>query len=295
MADPFRIDGPAVVSFSGGRTSGLLLRRVLDAGLQPDVHVLFANTGKEREETLAFVDECARRWRAPIVWLERHDLTRLLARRATEAAHAGFAAVARDLHRRAARRVGFETASRLGEPFDALIAESRFLPNPVTRFCTTELKIRVMKRYMLARGYEHWTNVVGLRADEPGRVARQRAGAGSERWDVAHPLFEAGVRLADVMAFWRAQPFDLQLRPWEGNCDLCFLKGRAKRERIMRDRPDTAPWWIGKEVSTGAKFRADAPPYEVLYQLSRRPMLPFDAADLDGLDDLGDCVCNEAA
>ena len=63
MRDPFLCDGPTVVSFSGGRTSGLMLRRVLDAHggtLPEDVHVVFTNTGKERPETLAFVAECAR-------------------------------------------------------------------------------------------------------------------------------------------------------------------------------------------------------------------------------------------
>lgn len=29
--DPFLIEGPAVISFSGGRTSGYMLRRILDA------------------------------------------------------------------------------------------------------------------------------------------------------------------------------------------------------------------------------------------------------------------------
>jgi hypothetical protein len=27
------------------------------------------------------------------------------------------------------------------------------------------------------------------------------------------------------------------LRPWEGNCDLCFLKGRGIRKAIIRDNP----------------------------------------------------------
>ena len=62
MSSPFRIDGPAVVSFSGGRTSGCMLRRILDEGLSPDVHVLFADTGKERAETYAFVEACAAQW-----------------------------------------------------------------------------------------------------------------------------------------------------------------------------------------------------------------------------------------
>jgi hypothetical protein len=49
------------VSFSGGRTSAYMLWRALQAygGKLPDDHVVaFANTGKEREETLRFVHEC---------------------------------------------------------------------------------------------------------------------------------------------------------------------------------------------------------------------------------------------
>jgi hypothetical protein len=143
---PFRIDGPAVISFSGGRTSGLMLRRILDVGLQPDVHVLFANTGKEREETLVFVDQVARRWDVPIVWLERRPWQERYVRRAKEAAAAGFPTVSAHLRRAALPRTPtFATASRNGEPFEALIEARRFLPNPVTRFCTTELKIRPMR------------------------------------------------------------------------------------------------------------------------------------------------------
>ena len=56
--DPFRLDGPALVSFSGGRTSAYMLRRILDAcggRLPAGVHAVFANTGRERAETLRFV------------------------------------------------------------------------------------------------------------------------------------------------------------------------------------------------------------------------------------------------
>lgn len=274
---PYRVIGPAMVSFSGGRTSARMLRGILDAGLEPDVHVLFANTGKEREETLVFVHEVATRWNVIVHWVERPE-------------EGGM------------REVDFYTAARAGEPFKALVTHRNFLPNPVTRFCTQELKIRVMRDWMLARGYDHWTNVVGLRADEPGRVAKQRQSS-YKHWDVQMPLADAGVTVEDVRAFWRCQPFDLGLRPWEGNCDLCFLKGRAKRERIMRDRPDLAAWWMemememrGVESPRAALFRADAPSYKDLFALSQRPMLPFASEDLDGVDDLGDCACElEAA
>ena len=58
---------------SGGRTTGLLLRRVLDAyggRLPPNVRAIFANTGKEHEMTLLFVHEMERRWQVPIAWVE---------------------------------------------------------------------------------------------------------------------------------------------------------------------------------------------------------------------------------
>src|SRR5262249_19633664 len=61
-ADPFRLAEPFVVSFSGGRTSGYMLRRILDAfaGRMPDGgKVIFCNTGKERPETLDFVERCS--------------------------------------------------------------------------------------------------------------------------------------------------------------------------------------------------------------------------------------------
>lgn len=76
MSDPYLITGPALISFSGGRTSAYMLRMILDAhggALPDDVHVTFANTGKEREETLRFVHECESRWGVRVHWLEWKD------------------------------------------------------------------------------------------------------------------------------------------------------------------------------------------------------------------------------
>lgn len=290
IVNPFKIHGPALVSFSGGRTSGFMLRRILDAGIDDDVHVCFANTGKERKETLDFVREVSSRWGVPIVWLERDDGLLF------ESHDPGDEST-----RPRYRVVSYETAARTGAPFRHLILERKYMPNPVTRFCTTELKIRVMKQWMLDQGYEHWSNIVGLRADEPGRVANMREKDGKERWTVEMPLAEAGVRLADVDAFWRAQPFQLALRPWEGNCDVCYLKGHKKRERIIRDQPDLAPWWVESETlihdSNGktVPFRSSGPSYATLVELAKRPMLFTDEV-MDGEhDDLGDCVCTGAA
>jgi hypothetical protein len=251
MSDPFRIEGPAVISFSGGRTSGYMLRRVLDSGLQPDVHVLFADTGRERDETYQFVRECEEQWSVPIHWV---------------------------------KRPGY---------FTQLITDRRTLPNPAQRWCTQELKIRPMRDWMVARGYEHWLSVVGIRADEPRRIAKMREAneARKERWEVVLPLADAGVMLADVTGFWRAQPFDLRLRPWEGNCTICFLKHVAKRERIAKDRPDLLAWWVEQERRTGQFFRLSEPDYATLPRIGN--FFDQDDDELAAMDDGIACHCTD--
>ena len=77
MSDPFKITEPTVISFSGGRTSAYMLWRVLQSNggkLPEEAIVCFANTGKEDENTLVFVRDCAINWGVKIHWIEyRHD------------------------------------------------------------------------------------------------------------------------------------------------------------------------------------------------------------------------------
>lgn len=225
-----------------------MLRRILDAGLQPNVHVLFADTGRERDETYAFVRAIEEHWPVAIHWLHRP---------------------------------GF---------FTQLITDRKCLPNPAMRFCTQELKLRPMRDYMLAQGHQHWDSIVGIRADEPNRIANMRAANEdrSERWTVVLPLADAGVTEPDVMAFWAAQPFDLQLKPYEGNCSICFLKHVNKRERLAKDRPDLLAWWVEQEQRTGQYFRLNEPDYATLPKIGNL----FDDLDLD-LPDATECYCHD--
>ncbi len=267
QVSPYLLDTPAVVSFSGGRTSGYMLWHVLQAfgGTLPEgVKVIFANTGKERPETLDFVERCSQRWGVPVTWLEyrREDGKNTFA------------------------VVDYATASRNGEPFEQLIQTRKFLPNPVSRFCTTELKVRPIRDYCHSIGWDYWDAAVGIRADEPHRLAKARRQTG-ERWQTIHPLASSGVTLDCVTAFWKRHPFDLDLMSHEGNCDLCFLKGAGRIRAILADRPDLADWWIRLEETVVHKsggidrFRRDRPPYRIQLELAQRPGLfdDFDAAD----------------
>lgn len=256
--DPFLINGPALVSFSGGRTSGYMLWRILQAHggtLPDDVVVAFANTGKEREETLRFVHECASRWGVKITWLEWRP--------------GGF------------EEIGFNSAARAGEPFDALIARKRAIPNGRMSFCSEILKVDVMRAFCRSLGWTSCLNPIGLRRDEERRVLKQRAYNAKDRlWTVLCPLYEASIGKSDVMEFWSHQDFDLELQPWEGNCDLCFKKGERIIERLIRDRPESAAWWVGHETQGGHQFKLGRRSYaEMRDHVAKSPLLPI--LDLD--------------
>lgn len=266
MIDPFKTCGPTCISFSGGRTSAYMLHRVLEAngGLPADAIVCFANTGKECEETLDFVRDCSANWQVPITWLEWRD---------TDAKF---------------EVVTFETASRNGEPFESLIRKRNYLPNPVTRFCTIDLKIRPIGRYLLSLGMADTKteaenmSMIGMRADEQRRAAKI---ADKSRI----PLVTAGITKEDVGAFWRAQPFDLALPnnngvTMHGNCDLCFLKGGAQVLSLIAEKPARAVWWAKMEAlalalaskPSGAVFRSDRPSYASMAQFATDQSDMFD-------------------
>lgn len=278
MSNPFEILEPTCISFSGGRTSAFMLYKVLETSgwkLPDDCVVCFANTGKEDEATLKFIHDCETNWSVPIVWLEYQD-----------------AEESKDRF----KIVTFETASRGGEPFEAVIRKKSYLPNPVTRFCTIEMKIRTIANYLFSIGmcenrsqgeYMSW---VGIRADEPRRAAkipRDRT-----------PLVTAGITKEMVGEFWKSQPFDLELPningvTYHGNCDLCFLKGSSQTMSLIQEKPERAIWWAKMEALAlaskpdGARFRKDRPSYAEMMKFST------DQSDFFGNDETIPCFCGD--
>ena len=290
---PEKFDCPTLISFSGGRTSGYMLYKILesyDGVLPDDVHVTFANTGKEMPETLDFINDCAVNWNVNVRWLELdiHD--------------------ERPIYR--TKEVTYETASRNGEPFEALIKRKKMLPNVVARLCTIHMKIDVMNRFMRSHGYKEWANVIGLRYDEPKRVAKQRKqnDSGKNKWTSLVPLYDNKVMVEDVARFWENNEFDLDLpnhsgKTLAGNCDLCFLKGTRTLIKLIKEKPELADWWIeqeqkieklnkgteyeNKKVSTDKFNRSRS--YTDLVELAR-----LDAKQISMFEDDGrSCFCHD--
>jgi 3'-phosphoadenosine 5'-phosphosulfate sulfotransferase (PAPS reductase)/FAD synthetase len=215
-----------------------------NGGLPDEAVVCFANTGKEEEATLRFVRDCGERWGVPIHWLEyqRGEVT-------------------------------FDTASRNGEPFDALTTKKSYLPNPVARFCTQELKIKLIEAFC-----PEAQSMLGIRADEPRRAAKM----------TRHllPLVRDGVCKDDVIKFWNEQEFDLETSI--GNCDLCFLKGASEIMSTIRDKPERAIWWAAQEKKIGGTFRSDRPSYASMLNNVRQQVDMF-----SGEDESIPCFCGD--
>jgi 3'-phosphoadenosine 5'-phosphosulfate sulfotransferase (PAPS reductase)/FAD synthetase len=182
------------------------------------------------------------------------------------------------------------------------------LPNPVTRFCTSELKIRTMHKFLRANwqalGWDahdlEWDQMIGIRADEHRRVSKIRArGHSTEttKETMLMPLADAGITVDDIGEFWEAQPFRLELPTYNGktlagNCDLCFLKGAAQVQSLIAEKPERAIWWAKMEALAlasrpdGAVFRKDRPSYAQMLAFTQAQADAFGYAD-DGIECVG--------
>ena len=230
-----------------------MLWRVLQSngGKLPDEAIVcFANTGKEDEATLRFVQDCSEHWNVPITWLEYTGIDSKF------------------------KVCSFETASRNGEPFEKLIEKRSFLPNSVMRFCTGELKILTIERFFKSIGIEEFETMVGIRADEPQRIVKMRE-------TKLMPLASAGVSQSEVQAFWKSNNFDIELSFTDGvtpngNCDLCFMKPMHQVLSMVAEKPNRAIWWAKQEEMIKGRFSKDRPTYAQMIKFSKEQRDMFD-------------------
>lgn len=264
-----------------------MLWRVIQSnnGLPSEAIVCFANTGKESEATLQFVDQCSKEWNIPITWLEWRDND------------VGYEVV------------NFKNASRNGEPFREMCIKRKALPNGFMRFCTGELKIAVVHNFLKDIGFgtdeSPCDQMVGIRADEPRRVAKMRGQSATQHqrpWigDFLTPLANVGISAQHVGDFWSKQSFNLQTpmhngKSYHSNCDLCFHKPVAQLVSLIREKPERANWWIEMEqyakqnfAKSVIHFSRDHPTYEELARYAQQQGDMFD----DNEESIA-CFCGE--
>ena len=210
------------ISFSGGETSAFMTIWLLKNMRQfyADVVIVFANTGKENEETLEFVQKCSEEFGFPVVWVEAvvHHGSK------TGTTH---------------KVVSFETASRDGEPFEEVIKKYG-IPNAGWLHCTRELKTNPLYSYIRSIGWKKGTfeTAIGMRVDEIGRANEKAAEIG-----IIYPLItDYPATKPMINEWWEKQSFRLPLKGYQGNCDFCWKKSLRKHLTIIKEKPEVFDW-----------------------------------------------------
>ncbi|MDT9499160.1 phosphoadenosine phosphosulfate reductase domain-containing protein [Capnocytophaga canimorsus] len=204
-----------LITFSGGRTSAFMSALCKERYKDDNLLFVFANTGKERPETLKFVNQCDKYFNLNLVWLEA-DISQ------EKGKGTGY------------KIVDFETANRNGQPFENAIKKYG-LPSKLYRHCTRELKEVPIHKFVKEVFKGDYVTALGIRADEPHRQSNKK--------NVIYPLAETNITEKFIREWWEKQPFDLQLKDYQGNCDLCFLKSKRKRMTLISEFENIAHWW----------------------------------------------------
>jgi len=201
-----------VISFSGGRTSAYMAKRLLDDPIAENQYFVFMNTGAEDERTLEFINKCDKEWGLNLIWIE--------------------ALVNPEKGKRTNYKVvDFESASRECEPFYDVIKKYG-IPNSSYPHCNRELKLQPFNAW-LADTCPDAHRAIGIRLDEIDRMA-----ANMDEMKIIYPLISKWPTMkGEILAWWEKQSFNLDIPEHYGNCVTCWKKSDRKLLTLAKNEP----------------------------------------------------------
>jgi 3'-phosphoadenosine 5'-phosphosulfate sulfotransferase (PAPS reductase)/FAD synthetase len=220
------------ISFSGGRTSAFMTQYIINSDKYKDFEkvVVFANTSKEEKETLDFVNECDIRWNLNVVWIEAVI-------NKSKGIGTGY------------KVVDYNNACRDGSLFEEMISVYG-IPNIAYPHCNRELKQVPMHKYVKENISVDYYTAIGIRADEPKRHPKDWDKANKKKY--IYPLI-TDFRVSEkyIRQYWESQDFDLSLKDYQGNCDMCWKKSNRKLLTLIAENGDKIKWWQEMEEKYG--------------------------------------------
>ena len=153
-----------------------------------------------------------------------------------------------------------------GKTFDKVLDSAGTLPDPLRRYCTTQMKLEPM--------FEWWRKEInipcefrlGFRANEQSRAKRtldktnnngfleMKAIVGKfgsrNKWDMVEwqkptfPLIIDNIYKDNVELFWKDKPVRFA---WMNNCVGCFHKNPILIRKMYENHPNKIKWFASKE------------------------------------------------
>lgn len=242
-----------LISFSGGRTSAYMMYWMLfewEHRNNFEIVVVFANTGKESEGTLQFVQDCADNWGIKIIWVEATHIKngKPHSPKGWKVKH---------------KIVDFYTASRDGEPFEEMCSVLG-IPTTNAPFCSDQLKRKPIESYLKSIGWKtsSFYKAIGIRSDEIDRVNEN-----FRKKKILYVLVSVNpTTKIEIMTWWSARNFDLDIDADDGNCDNCWKKDLLTLCRRARKDTKSFDWWRDTVNEHGQKAKRPSqkklsPPY----------------------------------
>lgn len=174
-----------------------------------------------------------------------------------------------------------------------------YLPNKVSRFCTVDMKVKVIAQYLYDINSTPCQMRIGFRANEMRRAKNmnERIEAdgfehfkfkvgeknGRNKWEtkqyrkVRFPLIEDGIFKDQIESFWQGKPVRFA---YANNCVGCFHRSPIFLKHMSDKAPKQFDWFIKQEEQNPGTFKTGIN-YERIKQ-HRSQMQLFD-------DDFNEC------
>lgn len=181
---------------------------------------------------------------------------------------------------------------------DVIKKHSNYLPNIMSRFCTTDMKVFPIAQWCYDNTDLPIEMRIGFRANEMSRaknmIERQVDGIenfkfrvgeknGRNKWKelpyrmTRFPLIEDGIFKDKIEAFWKDKPVRFA---YQNNCVGCFHRNELMLKHMSVKAEKQFDWFVEQEQKNGCTFKSG-----VTYEKIKSHKLQLDLFD----DDFQDC------
>lgn len=181
---------------------------------------------------------------------------------------------------------------------DVIKKHSNYLPNIMSRFCTTDMKVFPIAQWCYDNTELPVEMRIGFRANEMSRaktmIERQINGIenfkfkvgqknGRNQWKelpyrkVSFPLIDDGIFKDKIEAFWKDKPVRFA---YQNNCVGCFHRNELMLKHMSVKAEKQFDWFVEQEQKNGCTFKNG-----VTYEKIKSHKLQLDLFD----DDFNEC------